>query len=172
MIIDIDRMPDEGVQVCEEFNFFSMELVDENAVFLKSVQAELYVKKIGEEVFVKGHISTLLSFVCDRCLSQYEFPVDSDFDLFYFPEELDETKDQLDSDDMNMYYYQERQIDLRELALEQLNLTFPYKTICRQDCQGICPVCGKIVREGLCSCEKTESDPRLEKLKTYMKDKR
>ncbi|MBU4204107.1 MAG: DUF177 domain-containing protein [Acidobacteria bacterium] len=172
MIIDIDLMPDEGVQVCQEFDFFSMELVDENAVFLKPVSTELYVKKSGEDVFIKGHVSALLSFVCHRCLTPYEFPVDSDFDLVYFPEELDEIKDQLESGDLNSYFYQQRQIDLNELVLEQLNLTFPYKSLCRQDCQGICPVCGIIVREGLCSCEKDETDPRLVKLKTYMKDKR
>lgn len=173
MIIDVERLPEEGLEVCKEFEFFSMDLVDENAVFLKPVSTKIHVRPIGEEeVLVKGTISTRLSFVCSRCLSPFEFPIDSQFDLVFFPEELDVMKEELDSDDMNLYFYHSRKIDLNEVVLEQLNLTFPYKPLCKEDCQGICPVCGKIVREGQCSCLRNESDPRLDKLKNFLRVKR
>ncbi len=97
----------------------------------------------------------------------YEFPVDSKFDLVYFPEELDVVKEELEDDDINKLFYYSHQINIREVVLEQMNLTFPAKPLCSEDCEGMCPVCGKIRKEGRCGCVVKESDPRLEKLKTF-----
>ena len=172
MIIDIDRLPQEGLELTKEFEYFSMDLVDENAVFLTPVTADVIVIKVGDEILIKGRIATALSFVCSRCLSPFEFPVDSRFDIVYFPEEMDLMTEQLESDDVNQYYYDSRKVDLHEIVLEQLNLTFPVKPLCSPDCQGICPVCGKIVKDGECSCSENESDSRLDKIKNYLRDKR
>ena len=171
MIIDIDRLPKEGLKICRDLEFLNVDLVEESAVFLEPIHAELVVKKRGEEVFIKGRIKTCLSIICSRCLSPFDFAVDSNFDLVYFPEELDEVKEELDSEDINKLFYYSRQLNLREVVLEQLNLTFPLKPLCSSDCQGICPVCGQIIKEGKCSCIREESDPRLEKLKIFLRDK-
>lgn len=172
MIIDIDRLPREGLKISREFEFTNVEIIEESAVFLQPVHADVSVKKVGEEVFIKGRIRAVLSFVCSRCLVPYEFPVDSRFDLIYLPEELEQAKDELDSDDLNTSFYYSRRIDLREVVLEQFNLTFPVKPLCSETCQGICPVCGKNINNGECSCEKDDFDARLEKLNIFLKDKR
>ncbi|MFC2169040.1 DUF177 domain-containing protein [Acidobacteriota bacterium] len=172
MIIDIDRVPKDGLKFCKDIEFISIDLIEEDAVLLNPVHAEMVVKRSGEEIFIKGKITTNLSFVCSRCLVPYEFPIDSDFDLVYFPEELDVAKEQLEGDDINKLFYQSRKINLEEVILEQLNLAFPLKPLCSDDCQGICSVCGKIEKDGECLCLRSESDPRLEKLKIFLRDKR
>ncbi|MFP4081213.1 MAG: YceD family protein [Candidatus Aminicenantes bacterium] len=172
MIIDVDRLPKNGLKICRDFEFFSTDLVEESAVFLEPVYAELTVKKVDEEISVKGRIKIRLSFICSRCLVPYEFPVDSSFDLVYLPEEFDEIKEELDSEDINRLFYYSRKIDIHRVVLEQMNLTFPVKPLCSKDCPGICPVCGKIIKNGQCSCVRSDSDPRLEKLKIFIRDKR
>ncbi|MCX6559434.1 MAG: DUF177 domain-containing protein [Candidatus Aminicenantes bacterium] len=176
MVIDIDRLPKDGLTVSRNFDFPSLELVDEEAVFLESVHADMTVKRVGDEVWITGRVTTRLSFVCSRCLSPFEFPVDSRFDLVYLPEDehagVHELKDELDDEDADTLFYQGRQIDLREVALEQLNLTFPIKPLCAESCEGICAVCGKVRKDGECGCLIKEFDDRLDKLKTLMKDKR
>ncbi len=172
MIVDVDRLPREGLKISKNFELLLDEIIEEDAVFLLPVHADISVKKIGEEVFVKGKIKTLLSFVCSRCLVPFEFPVDSHFDLVYLPEELEMAKDELSSDDLLTSFYYSRKIDLKEVVLEQLNLTFPVKPLCSKDCLGICPVCGKNINSGDCSCVTEDSDSRLEKLKIFLKDKR
>jgi uncharacterized protein len=172
MIIDIDRLPREGLEVSEDFEFSPVEIVDEDTVFLEPVHAEIFIKKVGEEVFVKGSIKATLSFVCSRCLVPFEFPVDSPFDLAFFPEEFEVAKEELDSEDLDMSFYYGRRIDLKEVILEQLNLTFPLKPLCSEVCRGICPVCGKNINSDGCSCETRDSDIRLNKLKIFMKDRR
>jgi uncharacterized protein len=172
MIIDLDRIPPEGLQINSEFEFISDDLVYENSVFLEPVSVDLLIRRIDEEIFMKGTIKTLISFVCSRCLNPYEFPIDSQFDLVYLPEELDLIQEQLENEDMSRYFYYSSQIRLDDLILEQLNLTFPLKPLCSVECQGICPICGKVISDGQCHCATKESDPRLDQLKNFLRDKR
>ena len=172
MLIDIDKITKDGLKISRDFEFPSLELVEENAVFFKPVHAEMILTRMDEEVWVKGRITTCLSFVCSRCLTPFEFPVDSKFDLVFLPEEYHELKDELDDEDIDQLFYQNRQIDVREVILEQLNLTFPAKPLCAEDCEGICAVCGKIRRDGNCGCQVKEPEERMEKLKIFMKDRR
>jgi len=172
MIIDVDKLPREGLRIKREFEFFSVDLVDENAVFLEPVYAELNIKKLGEEIFVKGKITTRLNFICSRCLGTFEYPINSKFDLVYLPEELDAVKEQLEEEDINKFFYSSCKIDIEELVLEQLNLAFPAKPLCSEDCQGLCPVCGRAIRNGECACVRKSRDPRLDKLKNFIRDKR
>ncbi len=73
---------------------------------------------------------------------------------------------------MDTLFYCDRKIDLRLVVLEQLNLTFPPKPLCVETCEGLCAVCGELLRDGKCSCQVKESDPRLDKLKFLVRDKR
>ncbi len=171
MLIDIDRLPEEGLHLSRDFEFLSLDLVEENAVFLEPAHAEVTVRRVGEEVLVRGEITARLSFVCSRCLTPFEFLVASRFDLVYLPEELDGFSDDLSDDKMDQMFYTGRQIDLRAVVLEQLNLTFPAKPLCTPACEGICAVCGEVVRESKCSCLVKEHNTVWNKLKIPMRDK-
>lgn len=49
----------------------------------------------------------------------------------------------------------------RELT-EELALELPLYHLCREDCPGLCPTCGKRLADGPCGCSaKKEIDPRL-----------
>ncbi|MFQ6069577.1 MAG: DUF177 domain-containing protein [Candidatus Aminicenantales bacterium] len=171
MLILVNKLPDEGFVISRDFEFSSNELVEESAVFLLPVHTEVKVKKIGEEVFIKGNLHTSLNLICSRCMMPYKFQVDLNFDLVYLPEELDALKEELEESDMENFFYRDQRIDLREVVLEQLNLSFPLKPLCAEDCQGICPVCGKNQKIGRCDCSVEEKDPRLQKLKSLIKDR-
>jgi DUF177 domain-containing protein len=171
MLVDIDRLPKEGLHVARDFEFLSLDLVDENAVFLEPAHADISVRLVGEEILVRGEIRARLSFVCSRCLTPFEFPVASKFDLVYLPEELDNLAEELSDEKIDQMYYSGRQLDLRAVVLEQLNLTFPAKPLCTPNCEGICAVCGEIIRDAKCSCVVKESGPRWNKLKFNVRDK-
>lgn len=171
MIIDIDKIPKQGLRISRDFEFLNADLVEEQTVFLAPTHAEVFVQRIGEEILIKGRLTARLSFICSRCLSPFEFPVDAAFDLVYLPEELDILRDELDEDDIGRMFYQNHQIDLREVILEQLNLTFPLKPLCSESCEGICAVCGQVRRQGNCSCLVKEDDARLRKLKNFLREK-
>jgi DUF177 domain-containing protein len=171
MIIDIDRLPKEGLHVARDFEFVSLDLVEENAVFLEPAHADLTVRLLGDEILVQGQVTARLSFVCSRCLTPFEFPVASRFDLVYLPEELDGLSEELTDEKIDQMYYSGRQLDLRGVVLEQLNLTFPPKPLCSPGCEGICAVCGEIIREAKCSCLVKEPESGANRLKFNLRDK-
>ena len=172
MIIDIDRLSPEGLEIERDFEFFNSELVEEEAVFLEPAHAEVTLRRTGDEILLKGRIKTKISLICCRCLSPFELPVDSHFDLVYLPEELEEEKEQLETEDLLKNFYYNRRVNLRKIILEQVNLTFPARPLCSEDCPGICPVCGKNIKEEGCSCDLKKDDYRFKKLKIYLKDNR
>jgi len=60
--------------------------------------------------------------------------------------------------------------DLDELVTEAIILDAKMSYLCRDDCRGLCPVCGCDLNEKSCSCETSEPDPRLEALKRFLKE--
>jgi len=171
MLIDIDRLPKEGLHLSKDFDFLGVDLVEENVVFLEPAHADVFVRRVGDDVFVQGEITAKLSFVCSRCLTPFEFPVASRFDLVYLPEDLDDLADELDEEDLDRMYYRDRKLDVRAVILEQLNLTFPAKPLCSQTCEGICAVCGEVIKDGKCSCLVQEARRSGTSLKFTVRDK-
>ena len=136
-MIDIDKLPHDGLKIGRDFEFSSPELIEEDVVLLRPVHADVNVAKIGEEeVWIKGRVTTRLNFTCSRCLRPFEFPVDSRFDVVFLPEEFHELQDELDEEDVDQLFYRDRQIDLREVVLEQLNLTFPVQAPLLRELRG------------------------------------
>ncbi len=59
-------------------------------------------------------------------------------------------------------------LELDEIVISDILLSLPSKNLCRDDCKGLCQICGQNLNEGECSCNKTQTDPRLEILKQLM----
>ncbi len=59
------------------------------------------------------------------------------------------------------------QIDLAPVLAAEIAFALPMQPLCRESCQGLCPVCGKDLNQGPCSCARAELDPRWEKLKDF-----
>ncbi|MBR6599034.1 MAG: DUF177 domain-containing protein, partial [Oscillospiraceae bacterium] len=43
-------------------------------------------------------------------------------------------------------------IDLKEIAISDLLLQLPSKTLCDEECKGLCPSCGCNLNESQCDC--------------------
>ena len=56
------------------------------------------------------------------------------------------------------------EIDLRPAIREQWILNAPSYALCREECKGICPTCGKDLNEGPCQCPETR-DTRWDALR-------
>lgn len=64
------------------------------------------------------------------------------------------------------------QLSLEELTEADVILSLPSKILCREDCRGLCPVCGNDLNEGLCGCRTAEpgepADTRFAALKQLL----
>ena len=55
-----------------------------------------------------------------------------------------------------------------ELVMTDVTLELPFQLLCREECKGLCPVCGADLNETTCNCNTKKVDPRLEKLKMLL----
>ena len=60
------------------------------------------------------------------------------------------------------------QLPLDALVEEDLILDQPSKRLCKEDCRGLCPTCGKDQNEGPCGCMQKTVDPRLAALQQLL----
>ena len=59
-------------------------------------------------------------------------------------------------------YFKGTSVDLGEIVLNNIILNLPLKNLCKDDCQGLCPVCGKNLNHGGCDCDSRTTDPRFD----------
>jgi len=129
--------------------------------------AELLSNTLGE-IRVKGHLRVVMETDCDRCLENARFPIDSVFDLFYRPADsvrarADEVE--IDAGETEIAFYEGGGLELEEILREHIVLSMPMQRVCREDCRGICPVCGQSRNAVNCACELKTVDDRWLALK-------
>jgi len=154
MRIEIATIRDKGLRVTDSLRPGDDLLLDEAARFEEPLAYDVAFQRDGEKVVAAGTVKTRLALRCVRCLEDYEQKVDSSFNVVLFPaHQIQLTSTSLSSDDMEYIFYQDDQIDLDKLLVEQVNLNIPYNPICRTSCRGICPNCGVNLNRETCGCE-------------------
>ncbi len=61
-------------------------------------------------------------------------------------------------------------VNVDEILIDELVMSLPYRSLCSEDCKGLCPKCGCNKNEKECSCVTKEIDPRWAVLKDFGKD--
>jgi len=127
------------------------------------VQLVLDIQKDKDKLRLRGRVRATIHVECSRCLEPLPVPVDGQFDLLYLPESAapEGPEQELADEDVDTAYYRDGIIDLAELVREQLYLALPMKPLCREDCRGLCAVCGTNLNTGSCTCDTAWKDPRL-----------
>lgn len=133
-----------------------------------------FSKPAGEPVLVSGRvvnsagvlnlhmlIQTELSCVCDRCTKQFPLSKEVVSDSVIAEESND-------SDDIILMT--DGAVDLYEIAETAFILSLDSKTLCSEDCKGLCHRCGADLNLGPCDCEE-DGDPRLAVFRELLKEK-
>jgi len=131
------------------------------------------VHKDGRNVRLTGRVQGAIECECSRCVEPFTVPVDANLDLLFLPSAEnvetpgEEGETEIAEDDLGVSYYKNDEIDLGEMVREQLYLALPMKPLCKEDCAGLCPVCGVNRNRDACSCQTEWVDPRMEALKSF-----
>jgi len=67
---------------------------------------------------------------------------------------------ELSEDELGVLEVSGGELDSAPLVVEQVLLELPQRPLCRDDCRGLCPICGGDRNEGECDCEREAADPR------------
>ena len=103
-----------------------------------------------------GSLNAVVTGECRRCLSPVTVPVAADIGALF-------AQDAQDDPDAYALPPHAVEVDLRPAVREELALAAPGYVVCREDCRGLCPRCGKDLNAGPCGCPPA-ADPRWQAL--------
>ncbi len=154
MIIKISNLS-EGIHNFD-FNEDAKEIKLEEP-FFGQTEVKVELNKIHNQIILQADIKANVRFICDRCTKEFEQVLLSNYKMVYlFNSEYKE------SEDINVAFLKpdaDKIIlddDVRDYAL----LSIPMKRLCKEDCKGLCPGCGKDLNEEECGCRKEVIDER------------
>lgn len=100
-----------------------------------------------------GTIKADMVCICDRCSSEFRCTKE-------IPLDVKIAADLTDEDNPDIFPLDGNWLDLSDVLETCFILNTEVKFLCSEDCAGLCPICGKNLKNGPCGCKK-EIDPRL-----------
>ena len=143
---------------------YDLKLVKENLTdfpddfVCDEVNSHITVTSESGAVTCEITVSAVFDAVCGRCLEVFPMPLEFTTKKLVRYEQDEDFEDVIYTD---AGYF----IDLAEEIRAQIFFEFPTKPLCKQDCKGLCPVCGCNLNTQSCSCDIRTTDPRLAVLK-------
>lgn len=159
MILDMGPIL-RGEQARIDFQYPLSPIPLDRITFKGDAQVTGYVTDSAGYMRLFAEATLAYSAECDRCLA----PVEGEYTLQFERTVADEgtlTDEQLEDNIDEYVVIENARLDIDEQLTEALLLEFPRKILCSEDCAGLCPKCGKMLKYGACSCPTKEIDPRL-----------
>jgi uncharacterized protein len=126
-------------------------------VFEAPPRAELRLSAATEgRLHLTGYLASRLRLECRRCLEGMTWPLEVDLDL-WFDASLEPWDE---ADGVFGFDAGEATLDIARPLREEVLLALPEYPVCREDCRGLCPTCGRNLNENECDCTVEEIDPR------------
>ena len=121
----------------------------------------------GKELLITAATRLSVMIPCDRCLEdvkrEFELNCVKHVDVGLSDAELTEELDE--SNFIDGYH-----LDVDKLLFHEILSSWPTKVLCREDCKGLCNVCGQNLNTGSCNCEDTGLDPRMSVVRDLFKN--
>lgn len=146
---------------------FSMDLSELEFLGVKPLKTPVAIngKIVSRAGIVESQLNCKVEYAgfCDRCLKEtvvsYNVPIVRTIVTNLENEE---------NDDITVVT--DMQLDLEDFCYPDIVMSLPTKVLCRDDCRGLCPDCGKDLNVDSCNCTNTEIDPRLAALAELLKE--
>ena len=139
-----------------------LEITPEELNLLSSVQLEGTMSNAGDVLLLKANMTAKVQRMCGRCLKEFSAETQADVLEKFYPVGAENLED-------DAFVYDSDVIDITEPLRESLLLAEPMQALCKEDCRGLCPVCGADLNDGDCGCDRETVDPRLAALKQFIK---
>lgn len=142
------------------FEFPAVRVSDDLA--LNYLTGPLRLSRTKEGILVQATLHAGMNLECIRCLD----PVEQD--IAFEVEELYATNPDVSA---AFYIGDDGILDLAPLLREEILINSDKRVLCKPDCKGLCPECGKNRNRETCTCEEQRTDPRFAALKALLEGK-
>ena len=126
------------------------------------VLAQGTVRNTAGVLMMEGQVRTTIHGICDRCAGSFDREVTFPIDVVLVTELANE-----ENEDEWVFPLEGDSADLDDIVRTVFVLSLDSKLLCKEDCKGLCPKCGKNLNDGPCNCQK-ELDPRFAALKQLL----
>ena len=159
MVLNLsDVLTSEGMEIRREIplEMTCYENGTESFAVVSKSPVCLTVRNEGtDKARLRGEVCVTFLAACDRCLVDVPVALDLHFERrLVSPGVEDEEEDDLSF--MDGFH-----LDVETLVHNEILMNWPMKILCKEDCQGICPVCGQNRNLGDCGCDTFVPDPRM-----------
>lgn len=164
MLLDLSKIVNVPGEIPFETEFDFTDLVFGSiAPAQEPVIARGTVRNSADVLRMEGTVETVLSCTCDRCAKEFRKPVSFPLTAILVRELENE-----DDEDEWTFLLEHDCADLTDIVRTTFILNMDTRFLCKEDCKGLCAVCGKDLNGGPCECQ-PEADPRLAVLKQLLK---
>ncbi|HUP50259.1 MAG TPA: DUF177 domain-containing protein [Thermoanaerobaculia bacterium] len=167
---DIDKDGPQSYRGTYELSLAEIDRIEVAGAGSVQIEARAEKGNLPREYVVDGSARFTADLNCSRCVEPYPFASSSSFHVRFQPrpepsgEETEEVEIG-EAAELDVEFYSQRTIPLKDLALEQFQLSIPMKPLCEESCLGLCPVCGASRSRESCRCEMSMVDDRWDALR-------
>lgn len=173
-VLHLSEISPDGVSLSCAVQAEDLALDPEDAVIPGGLALEVRAVKMGTTVYVTGTLSGIVRRQCVRCLADYDDPLrlvmtgeyHRDTDLKGQPAVWTSPERSMEEENDDIYSYTGDTIELGEMLREQVILAAPMQPLCREECLGLCPVCGQDLNVRRCECREEPVASPFTALKT------
>ena len=167
MIIDLNAFEGRSKNVELEIAPEGINLEADNARLVGPVHLQCEISRNGFQTAIAGKIEARYEVDCSRCLEPVNVSLPLDFQIEFVDSEHfgSEGEHEIDPKNLSADSLATDHLDLHDVVREQLLLNLPERLVCREDCKGLCEVCGTNRNAKDCNCNSEEVDPRWSALK-------
>ena len=165
-IIDFDFIDEHGPQDYRgTFDVAPSELDRDEVAGISPVTIETQVapSETAGEYIADGTVNFTADYTCSRCLEPYPIANSSSFHVRFRPRPAVAEEEEIEiteAEELDVEFYSDRSVPLRDLAVEQVQLSIPMKPLCEENCLGLCAHCGANRNRESCKCDEAVTDGR------------
>lgn len=141
----------------------------EGAELYGPLSVDLNFTKLEPDYYLRGDLKYSLSQPCSRCAEVVKRDIAHHFELALSQVGTSRTpvkeKAEEENEAVDTIIFHGPEIVLDPVIEEQVILSVPYLSLCKDDCKGICQKCGKNLNEADCQCSKASTDGAFSVLK-------
>lgn len=167
MFISIDDLQEHPVKYDETYQPGFIDYLIEGLQQIEPLRMEGRANLLGDEIELRGVLTTAVQVPCARCLEPVRRPVEVNYDLVYRPMSSIARAEEIavPRGEEEIGYYEGAGLKLEDVIKEQVLLSLPMVTVCQGgQCRGLCPVCGANRNREDCNCRDKAADPRWQGL--------
>lgn len=148
MVIQLKQL----FEVVGEKKSFKYDIPPENltpyksSAFITPISVDATVSNRAGIVTLNFSVQFTMKHICDRCLCEFNREYSYKFEHILIRSKNTDNDEYIEC--LN------NTLDLDELAISDIILQLPTKILCKEDCKGLCYICGNDNNISTCGCQK------------------